>query len=362
MYLVINLVILLLFFSFISVIRVSETIKNWAYITSTIVSVLIFHTFKDYTLLPDIPQYIETFKYISRNNASYEDANKMYKMKEGYYYLNKVIGYIWVNPQFFMFIIGAIISTPYFILIKKYNKRYAWIACLLYYMGFVQSTFVLRQHIAISMCVMCVPLLAKTDGLNCKYIKEILLLTIIPLLAITIHPTAILFLLLIACYYIKNYKLLFFIIAVCAYIIYNYLYDIAFYFAMSAGDYLQYMEEKEFPGWGTIVLNWGLLLFATISLKKMRDMQNHWMIMYKGLLLSALLSLISLADAASDAIPRLIMYLNCFSCIFIPFVISNIRYKFLRILIIVFFLILYFYNFAISERSYINDCKLADLL
>lgn len=328
----------------------SERAQDPIILLATFGSILFFNTFKDYTLLPDAPGYAEAWRYICRENSVYNRATDYYKMQWGYFALNKVLSLFFHSTRFFFFAMGCIISLPYCYLIKKYSANVT-VSCLLYFMGVIQSTFVLRQHAAIGFCLLAIPLLCER-----RMITVTLLLWAA---AIAIHPTAVIFGLVILAAYLRNIRLWYIIMlafAVLLYFIYPYL---VLLFADNTAGYQVYAEAlDEYSNNSTAILHGSLWLIATIVLMPLSTADSTTQFFYRILCIVAIFALLSAIRMGGELLPRMIMYLTAVEIFFIPNIGKHIQQTYLRSAFYALYLMLFFYMFAFSAHSRILDCKI----
>lgn len=148
------------------------------------------HIFKDPYSLPDLDQYLSGFEEVKRLSwsqlAKYGFRISL-KAEPGWVILNKVISQFSGNFFWLLFITSFLILIGPYKTIQKYcPPRYVWIAVLLYFSGsFMQSLFVLRQHMAISICLLSIPSIISSNW------KKYLLCCFI---AISFHYSAIIWL------------------------------------------------------------------------------------------------------------------------------------------------------------------------
>ena len=148
-----------------------------------------FHAFKDWNSLPDLPVYEQMFKDLSR----YGEVDRIdERMELGFQSLLRGVSFFSHRVIFLSCITSLLIIGIYFYTIKKYSKI-VWLSVFLYlFLPYLQSLFVLRQHIAVAICLLAIPFI-----LNRKIIPFILIIG----LACTFHKSAIIF---IPSYFIYN--------------------------------------------------------------------------------------------------------------------------------------------------------------
>ena len=322
-------------------------------ISIAVLSLIFVNAFKDYRLLPDICDYVPAFKYIAKDDSTFFNATNYYKMQWGYYALNKFIGVFSSNVHFFMGVIEAIICIPYFILFKKYSKSVPF-STLLYMMSWLQSSFVLRQHSAISFCI-----LSFLFFFAIKIIYAFLCL----LFSIMIHPTAAIFSFTFVLYYLRKskYILLFMIMIFLAsflggtFIINIFSDNIRGYdvYAMQAAEKVS-SKLTSFLLQSSLVLPLLLLLIKKIII--LSDVEKVFVKM-EILAFSIRLGLFFIGNY-SDTIERLFMYFTFVDFLLIPLIVKSLKIKWMKFLFASWFIFVYWWLFAISNNSYMSDFKL----
>ena len=149
----------------------------------------------------DLPSGDLDYYYRTYNSAIYSNFNVFIKtknMETGYLLLNRFLAYIFPFPRFIFFFQGAFVTGSFFYIIRKYSPN-VFLSLFLYLsLGlFVFCYTGFRQSIAISICMLSIPLL-----LNKKYFWCLIMTGI----AYLFHHTAIIFLLFILLHNLKISK------------------------------------------------------------------------------------------------------------------------------------------------------------
>lgn len=355
-YLEINLYCLVLLIIILYVLPIKKHSKENIILFFTFTSVIFFNIFKDWRNMPDIVYYVPTFEYISQNNSTFEYANAYYyKMQIGYYWLNKTISYVSTSHYWFLFAMGSLISLPYAYMIRKYSPT-VWLSCLIYFMGFSQSTYVLRQHSAIGITIMTLPLILSIKGEQIKDVFKktnfVRITEIVSLIAIAIliHPTAVIFISVLWAYYCKNIKLFLFSILCGGAILYFMLPLLTLMFIENTSGYDIYLDAENNNNGGTLLVNGFYFIASLLFLRPYAKLSPLWLLLFKVQCIIFAFTIVSMAPGGGATIPRLLMYLTCFNCIFNAYVATRMPNKAFRwgyICVILFFA---YYMFALSTR------------
>ena len=179
-------------------------------------------TLIDISLFPDLDNYIEYFNGIL-------NPYMLISVEIGWYWLNRMVYVISDNSFTLFFIVSLIIVLSYIITIKRYSAI-AWLSVFLFITTlFYNSLFILRQNVAIAICLLSIPYV-----LNRNPIKYFL----ITLLAVSFHYSAFIW---IVVYFMYPMKL-----------------DFKYYFIVSVGVILLFLYMEE-------LLNYALTFTSKIS-------------------------------------------------------------------------------------------------
>lgn len=136
--------------------------------------------------------YANLFNTISQSNMATLET----RYEKGFVYLNKILSFIWDDPQILLIVSSLIVMISFGVFIKRYSQN-IWLSVMLfftfgYYSG---STNTIRQYIAVSIILWAY-----------KYVfeKKLMKFIILVLLATQFHSTAIIFL---AAYPLSKLKL-----------------------------------------------------------------------------------------------------------------------------------------------------------
>ncbi len=350
--LLVNLILFLLICFIVNIQVASQKEKDKVLIFCAIVQVLFFQTFKDINSLPDIPGYIEAYKYICREDATYLGATGYYKMQYGYYIYNKLLSFISDNPYYFTFVTGGVISLSYIFFIKKYSPI-IWFSLVLYLMSFTQSTFVLRQYTAIAICIFSFPLLFKQKFIWCGLLW---------VTAITIHPTAIFYGMIYILYFIKNDKLLITFYVALFLLLYKLLPMFVNLFVDNVDGYLSYLENDSVEYSTTLIyiFIFGMAYFFIVHEmnSQHKDIDEETKLMIKMLGVTAIIPLAATFSRTSEIVPRLLMYFTFVQFVVIAKTLDCIRLRLVKYVAYILYFFIFFYQFYISDNSRIFDFKL----
>lgn len=306
----IGLVILILYFITYGLIKNKEKRNKIFLLLSFVFLFIILEIRKP---ISDLEYFITIFKNMGGDfsNLSMSRYAFLYRL------LSVIVGKIWLNERFFIFIVDIItLAGPYFI-IKKYSKNYLlaillFIALGTYYMQF----FIIRQALAISFLLFSIKFLNED-----KPIRFFALVTIAGLF----HTSAFVFAILYLLKYLKVSRQTFVFWVLIFIIIFIFKRQIALLFASST-DYAVYIGTKyDAANEGQWKLLIYILLFAFCFLLKSGYEKDK----YSQFFLSAMLVAIyfQLIATSSTSFVRVANYF-CFPIyILSPNVIKNLKDK-----------------------------------
>lgn len=216
--LIILLIEALVFDGFIS----KKNESKYKFLWIVIIHLFIIHAYVNVDSLPDLPTYVDAFDIFS--TSSLKEGVFMnfvgFKMEPGWITLNFILSRISKDYLILMFFTSFVTVYSYIKAIKSYSP-YIYISVVIFYcLFFIQSLFVLRQYMAMSLCLLSIPYIIERN------FKKFFILLV---LACTIHYSALVFGLLYPLYCMKiNRNVMVFVFAAC--IIGRLISEIAFNF------------------------------------------------------------------------------------------------------------------------------------
>ena len=119
------------------------------------------------------------------------------KAEVGYRLLTKSVSTITTSPKFLLFVCGILMTIGYYKVVKEYSPMVVLSLLLIVTGPFIQSLFVVRQHITMSLLLLTYPLIIN---------KKLVQFLIIIIIAYSIHQTALVFMPVYFLYHIKSNK------------------------------------------------------------------------------------------------------------------------------------------------------------
>lgn len=135
-----------------------KSLKDRRFYIITFSILFVLHGFLDPDTLPDIPVYKNVFDRLASKplSAAFTDSEMEYgeNFEVLFKFLLSVVGHIWQNIAFFLFLYSFVICTIYFKFLKKYSPYFGLSVLLFIVLPFNQSIFVLRQHLSIAILLL----------------------------------------------------------------------------------------------------------------------------------------------------------------------------------------------------------------
>lgn len=148
---------------------------------------LFLHIFFDKTLFPDLPGYITYFNSVS-------NPQPFVRLEMGWFVLNKILHFISNNSFILIISVSIIMIISYLITIDRYSAI-PWISVFLILCTvFYNSLFILRQHLAIPVCLLSIPYIVGRKPFK---------FALVTLLAVSLHYSALIWILVYFIYPIK---------------------------------------------------------------------------------------------------------------------------------------------------------------
>lgn len=312
-----------------------------AYFIVLFVIFMSLYILKDSYSLPDLPDYFIFFDRVKKIPIfhfilTYDTSEYIYDMGWGAY--NIFLSYLWPNHNVIIMANGILVLLVFFSFIKQYSESY-WISLLLFvFCYFYLSCFILRQFVAISICVFSIRYI-----LSRNIIKFFLLI----LLAIQFHETAIVFSVLYFLYNIR-FGIIYVIGALFLAVLGIQFKDILVqFFIENLGTSSAYLDVWYNNGEGGVKVTTyiiGIIIFIFVFLfSDKRKIVGINKIMLDALILSIIVSFACVGLDGTFA--RLNLYFYISYLILIPMTCKCINVKSVRICFIITILLCFGYQF-----------------
>lgn len=312
----------------------------------TSIQLLIINCLKDYYSLPDLPGYALAFEHVARNGYDIQWNTGMKASEPGWIVFNIFLSNLYSDPWVLFAFVGGIVILGHFRTYIHYSTI-PWLSAYLFLCTvFCQSLYVIRQHVAIALCLLTIPYI-----LQRKFIPFLLVVIV----AALIHNTAIIFVLAYWAYSLNvNCKLiLFFICTAC--LSYVFLSKILINVMITTNFYTAYVDGEQTNATGFFISLCVLVLaLYSIPLKKMQNELKLFFVM------SCIATCINLGGMGVPVTSRLNAYFTVFSILLIPHSVSYLSKK-LQLVVITLVMLAYMF-FSFSSISYLNGAKNMEFL
>lgn len=309
---------------------------------------LAFRTLLDINFLPDLPAYSSGYSQISQLPFSQVAVSELHSVKMpevGFRLFMKIVSFISDRFDFFLLVYGLIWILGFRTVIKRYSPFVIVSILFLFLDVYLQSIFVLRQHLAFLIVLF-----------SYKYIieKKPVPYLISMAIAFSFHQSAIVAIPLYFFYHIRNRKTLFMAFVVTALVGY-------FYFSVvlrHMGDEVlvgmsSYIDSDKLTNFTSFILVSLHLFFFIFFLRKNIFNEGINKVLFVSLVFGLLLSLLGVGYNPTG---RLLLYMTGVSFIEIPVVMSYIKSGLLKNLYMLTFLGISFYiGFFGSQMASIAD-------
>ncbi|WP_163468928.1 EpsG family protein [Fusobacterium sp. IOR10] len=289
----------------------------------------------------DTIRYVNYFKLFSKTSFIDLLSNKL-TIERGFAIFNKIVGLISDNERYFLVVTSFIILFSIIKFIYK-NSNIPWLSLFLFLsLGNFTSIFnILRQLIAIS-------ILINTFGyIRDREIKKFLLFYFV---AVSIHTTAVFFIIIYIIYPFKiNYIYIFysFLSSCLIYLFSNKLLNLLFHYSNKYE--IRYSENLRSGNGKGMLIMLATVLFVGYFLEKLEIKKDKNYMFYHMINIAVILQIISLKFALFS---RVVSYFSIGLIVFIPNIIYKIKEKNSRfIVIIVVCLLTSYYFYILLDRN-----------
>ena len=346
--LIINIILVIIEALVVSATSLGIRQKRKLFLEIAFIQLFVVHAFLDPYVMDDLPGYLEMYETFGQNRL-YDSIFVGYvgvKMEPGWVLLCKLLYCFTTNPRTILIVTSIIIVGSYMISIYRYSYI-AWLSVfILLTTNFDQSLFVLRQHTAIAMCLLTIPYIINRNWLR---------FGLVVLLAMSIHQTAFIFVLLYIVYPMR-FEGRFAIYYSLALMIAVFFVPRIMGWAFGNLWYNGY-EDREGSNLTAFFIEMAcLILFLFSKNWKVRKLIPEERVFF---IMISLATLISLAGAGFSPTNRLVKYFSVSELFIIPMAIVSFKDKAVRIATI--FVILFFYSllfFSPSNTEYIKNYHL----
>lgn len=296
----------------------------------------------------DLKRYIPRFYLIARTEwGSMFSLRHKVDFEYGYILYNKIISIFFNHGQMLIVITSAIIMISFAYFIKKYSKI-PWLSFFLFItLAFYGRSFnVLRQYIAMSILIFSI-----------KYIKErqLLKFLICITIAMSIHTTAFVFIILYPMYNIRiSYKYLISFSIFSSIIGFSSRYII--YFGLKYTQYDKFIQKigsglGNGTGEGMLIVLIGVIVGMLIFKNNFEHVDNNSRLWFHMLLIAIFFNILSLNLAVFERVMRYFMIAMIVSIPNTIYSVTDKKLKYIGIIAVLVLTSLYYFNIVMIDYS-----------
>jgi hypothetical protein len=273
-------------------------------------------TLSDISLFPDLNNYIDYYNGIL-------NPYMLLSIEVGWYWLNKMVYIISGNSFTLFFTVSLIIVISYIITIKRYSAI-VWLSVFLFITTlFYNSLFILRQNVAIAICLLSIPYILSRNPIK---------FFLVALLALSFHYSAIIWILVYFVYPMKIDIKYYFFIGVGTLLVFIYMEQLlnnALMFSSKISAYTDYYNRLHSKTAGSIkslivpLSNFALFIYAF----RKQTITGYNKLFFILIVFNINLYLINYLGTSFTQITRLSPYFSVASIILLPNAIANIKNK-----------------------------------
>ena len=271
----------------------------------------ILTVFKDNNIFNDVWAYLYAFDYsksISWSEMfSIQNYSAGLKLETGWWFYTKILSSIAKNNLFLILVTGAIILRSYYTFVREYS-RMPWLSIYLFISTiFYQSLFLMRQSLAVAICLYSIPYIID---------RKIIKFLIITGVAVFIHNTAVIFVLLYIVYPKQiSYRLIIYF-SVVSFVVYN-LFEYAIAIAaMYFRGYEGYLYDLDVQNITALLISLSVLIFIASQYFPFKKMENAERLFFMMIILITVIDLSRLG--LSGTIGRINQYFTPAIIIILP--------------------------------------------
>jgi hypothetical protein len=287
------------------------------------------HIFFNTALFPDLPGYMTYFNSMSK-------PQPFVHLEIGWFFLNKILYSISHNSFILIVSVSLMIIICYLITIDRYSAI-PWLSVfLLLCTVFYNSLFVLRQHLAIPICLLSIPYIVER-----KPIK----FAILTLLAVSFHYSALIWILAYFIYPIKINTGFYFMMITLSVLLYFLLEVILKDLIMLTPKIMAYTVSNKSGGPGVLkilAVNMSAFLLCLFCFRSTAQITGYNKLFFQLIIITIFLNILEYFGTSFSLFSRLNLYYFVPSILLIPNALIQINNKKVYYILIPVICVLYF--------------------
>jgi len=309
------------------------------------IQLLLLYVFNDNTIFPDTRYYLKGFDYSL--TVGWNDVPKIQhfsteiKFDLGWCYFTKLLSSLFNHNLILLFAAGFIFILSYFTVIMKYSLI-PWLSIFLFIATvFYSSLFILRQSMAVAICLFSIPYIIER-----KFLKFLFFIFI----AFSFHKTALIFVLLYFLYPLKIDKNFFFPVIIMGLLFYSGFKFILHFSATYLPGFAIYDSNIfKMANYTSFSIALCIFVFIVICYYPFSQIENYTRLFFQMLLLFFMVELFRIGIPGTMG--RLNLYFYIAVILLLPNAIqqiSNINFKYISVIVII---VIYF-TLMIKQMNY----------
>lgn len=324
--------------------------KEYIFIAISFLLLMFFHIFVDVNSVEDLPNYRDSYRYISQLSFSkslHETSHDDYSWA----ILNKLTSVVSSDFVFLLLLYNILLLITIYLISKKYSPYIPVSIVIFFLIAYDQSLFVLRQYLAIACILWTIP---------CIINKKLLPYIALCIVASFFHHSAIIWVPIYFLCIIKNKKLYIVLIAVATAII-AYVCSNPLVLAVALDDYYinTYLDTGESQNMTSKLISLSYLVCYVVFVKRHIFDEGINKLCFNTLFIYAVVYFFA---PPIGLISRLLKYFEIFLFLVVPITMSYMKNQFVRILYFSLILILQGFLFIRGlDEFWISDYRLDNL-
>jgi len=311
---------------FISQTQYSIKKKKIIYLVIASIPIFILYNFKNNFLFPDINEYFSDFVYYAKTN------NYFTKHEIGWDKMSFFLSRISSNPLILVVLISIVVIVAFFSTVYRYSNI-LWLSIFIFLCSYVYfSFFILRQYLAMAICLFTIPYILKR-----RFIPYL----IITLIAISFHYSAIIWLVVYFIFYFKfNWKYILGVIFIA--ILFIKYQSLLLYSDFSYGTNLHIYVESGFFNLNSFIVSlFPIAVFVSGNMRNFKDVNGIDILALEMSLISVILNILVFFNLEFNLLFRVSNYFSLLSFLLIPNSIYKIKNSLLIFIMISITIIFY---------------------
>lgn len=287
----------------------------------------------------DVPEYRDYFNHIDLYNLQEP------KFEIGWFIINKVFHSILPDFGALLFMLRLIQIAAFIVMLKRYSNN-IWMASVIILCSSYFSLFILRQYIAIAICIFSLPLIEK---------RKFWWFVILTLIAANIHNSAYIWLF---SYFLFNLKFNFKSITIFIVALFVFsdslesLFNILVPFFLKIDIYRTDITEQ--GSWKSLIVSAIYFLFAlSMYARRIKKIDQMSFLFFLLISMALFFDIINNVGSSFNQFHRIITYFSIYYSLVLPKTCSYIKNGYVKMIVVFAILIIYLYGmYSLVDKLY----------